>query len=76
MDSHEYVFCASKEPLDERVEVGWKISLDRFENVIYPELFAPRGYTKSEAHMLWAITSLSDDIHELQSTMKDGGFGG
>lgn len=74
MNSNDYVAEPSKAPLEERLEVGWKVALERFRDVIYPELFKPHGYTLAEAHILWSIDILSNDVRSMQASLDNRGF--
>ena len=49
------------------------MSMRRFRDVIYPEIFEPFGYTMAQAHQIWVTVSLSDDINELKALVEAHG---
>lgn len=59
------------EPLHESAEVSWLTFLDRFDRVIWPVLFARRGYTKGEALIAWSISRLEESITELKEEVRE-----
>lgn len=59
------------EPLDEEAEVSWLTYLNRFEQEIYPTLFAQRGYTKAEALLVWSLHGIESSIDTLAARIED-----
>jgi hypothetical protein len=57
------------EPLFEETEIAWQETLNRFDEHIWP-MFRDRGYTKGEAHILWALGQLAVDLHEVNEKME------
>lgn len=55
----------SNDPLNEDVEVSWRIWLDRFDKVIYPILFRDRGISKDTALLVWQNSKIQDEIENL-----------
>lgn len=63
------------EPIDEADEVSWLTALDRFDAHIYPVLFAPRGYSKDAALMIWTTNRLEGMLARIEDkleSMADG----
>jgi len=58
------------EPLEEAVEESWLEFLNRFDNEIYPSLFAPRGLTKPEALILWELSNLRNELSDLRQAIE------
>lgn len=59
------------EPLHESAEVSWLSFLDRFDSVMWPTLFAGRGYTKGEALIAWSISRLEETLEELKEEVRE-----
>lgn len=61
----------ASEPLHEQVETSWLIHMKRFNEEIYPILFEPFGLTKAEAHIVWEISNLRNEVEQVKAILEE-----
>ena len=61
------------EPLQEATEQAWLVYLNRFDEYIYPTLFAPRGFTRDTALIVWQLAQIEMSIDEVNERLEQGG---
>lgn len=66
-----YNNISSNEPINENVEVSWRIDVNRFKNVIYPLVFADSGLTIGEAYIAWTVGQMAETISALVIRLED-----
>jgi hypothetical protein len=60
------------EPIHEHTEEVWIAYLNRFEEHIYPVLFAPRGYTRDTALIVWQLAQIEMSVDAVQEVLDRG----
>ncbi len=61
----------STDPMDEAVEVSWLSAIKRFDEVIYPTIFAPRGFDRSQALVAWEIAGMRAAVEEVVTLLRE-----
>lgn len=62
---------AKPEPLLEQTEVHWQNFMRRFDEVVYPQLFEPRGIDKNTALLSWQLSYHMDELLEIKQAIKE-----
>ena len=58
------------DPIGEAVEIAWLSFLRRFDEAVYPQLYANRGISKDAALVSWQLSFMQGELEKLSERVQ------